>query len=268
MKIKLVFILLSGFTGNMVSSQEIRVEGKIIAKANLENIHVLNYSSKHFTVTNSLGQFRIDVKLNDTLIFSSVQYEKKIVVVNDVIMLHKTMEVSLEIMVNRLNEVTVGKMMIGDLESDMRNFEGKPDINFYDVGIPGYKGKPKTQRERRLNEAITGINGQKLKWYSPLTGTIPLNPIINGINGRTKRLKELIELEQKDDLLYSIISRLGEDFLSIYPLDEDHEMDFFYFCSDAPDFELRCKNKSEVEIFEYLTEKYKVYQENLKSHDD
>ncbi|MCB0471168.1 MAG: hypothetical protein KDC51_11940, partial [Flavobacteriaceae bacterium] len=92
--------------------------------------------------------------------------------------------------------------------------------------------------------------------------------IINAITGRTKRLKEYVKLERRDDLLYAIISRLGEDFLSIYPLDEDHEMDFFYFCSDAPDFELRCKNKSDIEVFEYLVEKYKRYQDNIKNSED
>ncbi|MCB0433410.1 MAG: hypothetical protein KDD18_10595, partial [Mangrovimonas sp.] len=209
-----------------------------------------------FTITNAEGRFRMNVNLKDTLTFSAVQYKPKQVIVNEQILSNKAMEVYLEVQVTSLDEVVVGKVMIGDLESDMKNFEETPDLNFYDVGIPGYKGKPKTQQERRLNEATTG------------GGIIPLNPIINAITGRTKRLKEYVKLERRDDLLYAIISRLGEDFLSIYPLDEDHEMDFFYFCSDAPDFELRCKNKSDIEVFEYLVEKYKRYQDNIKNSED
>lgn len=237
-------------------AQEVEITGKIMGEDGVENIHVINKTSKHFTITNTGGYFRINASLHDTIVFSAVQYQPKQVMVNQKILNEKALEVYLEVQVNSLDEVVVGKVMIGDLSSDINNFQEKPDINFYDVGIPGYKGKPKTQQERRLYEATTGA------------GIVPLNPIINAITGRTKRLKEYIKLERKDDLLYSIISRLSADFLSIYPLDEDNEMDFFYFCSDDPNFENRCKNKSDIEVFEYLVEKYKQYQENLNSVKD
>ena len=255
-KIKILSVFFLGLGTGFTMAQEVEITGKVVGEDGVENIHVINRTSKHFTITNAEGRFRMNVNLKDTLTFSAVQYKPKQVIVNEQILSNKALEVFLEVQVTSLDEVVVGKVMIGDLESDMKNFEETPDLNFYDVGIPGYKGKPKTQQERRLNEATTG------------GGIIPLNPIINAITGRTKRLKEYVKLERRDDLLYAIISRLGEDFLSIYPLDEDHEMDFFYFCSDAPDFELRCKNKSDIEVFEYLVEKYKRYQDNIKNSED
>lgn len=237
-------------------TQETEIIGQVFGEENVENVHVINKSSKHFTITNSEGRFKMLVKIQDTLTFSSIQYKEKQVVINHEILETKSLKVFLEEQLNELNEVIVGKIMTGDLNSDMKNYSEKPDINFYDVGIPGYKGKPKTQQERRLNEATTG------------GGFIPLNPIINAITGRTKRLKEYVKLERRDDLLYGIISRLSDDFLSVYPLEEDNEMDFFYFCSDAPEFENRCKGKTDVEVFEYLEEKYKQYQKNLSEVKD
>lgn len=245
-------LLFIGFCFGHLDAQEKEILGQIISEENIENVHVLNLSSKHFTVTNNQGRFRIHVKLNDTLTFSSVQHKRLFIVINDKILESATLDVLLETQVNELNEVVVGKIMTGNLESDMNNFSEKPVINFYDVGIPGYKGKPKTQEERRLNEATTG------------GGLVPLNPIINAITGRTKRLKEHVRLDRVDELLQGVISRMGEDFLTAYPLREDQEIDFFYFCSDDPEFEKRCKGKSDIEIFDYLTEKYNVYQRNIQ----
>lgn len=242
-----------GFCFGYVDAQEKEILGQVLSEENIENVHVLNLSSRHFTVTNNQGRFRIHAKLNDTLTFSSVQHKRLFVIIDSKILESETLEVPLETQVNVLNEVVVGKIMTGNLESDMNNFSEKPAINFYDVGIPGYKGKPKTQEERRLNEATTG------------GGFIPLNPILNAITGRTKRLKEYVRLDRVDGLLQGIISRLGEDFLTVYPLSENREMDFFYFCSEDPEFEKRCKDKSDVEIFEYLTEKYESYQRNQQS---
>ena len=253
LKIKYLSFLFLAFGPGFLWSQEVEILGKVISEDNVENVHVLNLSSKHFTVTNANGRFTINAKLQDTITFSSVQHKRLFLIVDEAIIQSRTIEMVLEMQVNELNEVVIGKIMTGDLESDMNNFAEKPPINFYDVGIPGYKGKPKTQEERRLYEATTG------------GGIIPLNPILNGISGRTKRLKEYVRLERVDALLQGIIARLGEDFLSAYSLKEEQEMDFFYFCSDDPEFEKHCKDKTDVEIFDYLVEKYKAYQENLQS---
>ena len=70
-------------------------------------------------------------------------------------------------------------------------------------------------------------------------------------------------MEAISELLDRIISTLADDFLSLYPLEPERQMDFFYFCSEDINFQERCKNKSDVEIFEYLKEKYNQYQVNL-----
>ena len=137
-------------------------------------------------------------------------------VIDEDIVLKKIVTVVLEEQINQLKEVIVGKILTGDLLSDIDNTEGDPPINFYDVGIPGYTGKTATQSERRLNEATTG------------GGFIPLNPILNAISGRTKMLKQQVALEAKDELLFSIKARLSEVFFELNPLEESLIMDFFY----------------------------------------
>ena len=36
-------------------------------------------------------------------------------------------------------------------------------------------------------------------------------------------------------------------------------MEFYYFCADAPDFQERCEERSDVEILEFLDDKLKAF---------
>ena len=199
--------------------------------------------------------------IGDTLQFSSIQHKPHEIFVNDLIISTKSVSVQLEELVNELDEVIVGKVLTGNLNLDIGNIEGNPPINFMDLGIPGYAGKIATQSERRLSEAgefkpamLMGLLG----------GGVPLNPIINGITGRTKKLKKRVEVERKEALLQSIKARLGKDFFASHPLEEDLHMDFFYFCSDDENFISRCKNQTDFNILIFLRKKYLEYQENLE----
>jgi len=234
-------------------AQTLPIKGQVTGADDLENIHVINKTSKTFTITNSLGAFEIHAKRQDTLQFSSIQYSNLEIVISEDDILNKALTVNLEEYVNTLDEVVVGKVLTGNLMLDIGNSTAQPEINFYDVGIPGYKGKTKTQAERRLHEATTG------------GGIVALNPLLNAISGRTKMLKQHIALERNDELIHKIRQRLAQGFLSEHPIDESKQMDFWYFCSDDSDFMNRCKDKSDIEILAFLNEKYVQYLANIKS---
>lgn len=252
-------ILLLG--SQIAVSQTVEIYGKVDSNVSVENIHVINKTAQVFATTNKIGAFKITAKLNDTLVFSSIQHLPKQIVVSKNIILNRTLTVKLKEQINELDEVLVGKILTGDLLSDIENIEGDPPINFYDVGIPGYTGKIATQSERRLHEA--GEFKPKML-LGLLGGGLPLNPILNGISGRTKELKNRVRIEANDDLLQKIKVRLSESFFSIHKLDESKHADFFYSCADDANFANRCKNKSDIEIFEFLKEKLIAYKANLE----
>lgn len=256
-------VVLCCFVFSSIYSQTIKIEGVVAGSADVENIHVINKTSNKFTTTNKLGAFIIEVKLADTIVFSSVQYNLKSILITPKIITEKKMTVFLEDKVNELGQVYVGKILTGSLDSDIKNTDAERPINFYDVGLPGYKGKPKTQSERRLHEADAG------KYvYVGLGVGVNLHKILNKISGRTKKLKERVKKEHNDVLLEQIKINLVDDFFIIYPLDESLRTDFFYFCSEDENFEKRCKDKSDIEVFEFLAEKIVVYKANLKSKDN
>lgn len=244
-------------------SQTVEITGNVVANGDVENIHIINASSRKFTTTTNSGTFIIPVKYGDTLKLTSVRYKAKDVLISRKVIKDKSITVYLEENINELDEVIVGKILTGDLGSDILNSDFKRDIDFYDLGLPGYTGKPLTQSERRLAEADAGK-----MFYVGLGAGVNFHKLLNAISGRTKMLKERVRLERNTELMNSIKDRLSKDFFSEHPLDEQHIKDFFYFCSEDEDFEERCRGRSDFEIFEFLKEKYDVYIENLKSKKD
>lgn len=235
-----------------LEAQTVQLYGEIIADQDLEGIHIINKTSNTFTTTNALGKFMISAKYQDTIVVSSVQYKPTEVLVTYQHMRNGAIRIFLEEQVNVLDQVIVGKVLTGDLASDIKNSDAKRPIDFYDLGLPGYTGPRKTERERELFTATTG------------GGIVPLFPIINAITGRTKMLKHHVFLERKTVLTNVIKARLKDDFFSVYPLEEKYRQEFWYFCSEDEAFEKRCKGKSDIEIFEFLVEKHEEFLENLK----
>lgn len=265
LKIRLLIYLVVLMSFQNIQSQTIEIHGKVESFVNVENIHVINKNGKGYAITDKLGEFKIDVKLGDTLVCSSIQHVKKNIVIHKETIALQAIRIHLKERINNLDEVHVGKVLTGDLQSDIKNVEGKPTINFYDVGIPGYKGKIATQSERRLSEA--GEFKPKML-LGALTGSIPLNPIINGISGRTKMLKKRVKIEEKEELMLSIKAKLSKDFLVSNPLEEDLVMDFFYFCADDENFIKHCKDQTDLKVLMFLKMKYKQYLENINSIKD
>ena len=246
----LIFLFVFTITGS-TWSQEFLLLGKVSGVSDAENIHVINKTSKKFTTTNSAGAFQITTRLNDTIQFTAIKYKQKEVIISLKHLSAKELNVTLEELINVLDEVVIGKILTGDLDSDIQNSDAENPVDFYDLGIPGYTGPPKTQSQRRLNEATSG------------SGLVPLNPIINAITGRTKMLKKRIKFERTDNLINSIKDRLSVEFFQNNPLNQDYRMDFLYYCSEASEFEQRCKNKSDIEVIIFLQEKLKMYKRNL-----
>ena len=264
MKHNLNFFLLLFFGGLNAFAQSVDINGKINAKTEVDGIHIINKTASRFTISNDNGEFIIPAKLNDTILFSGISYQPKEVVITKNIMASKQLPVYLEELLNVLDEVVVGKILTGDLSSDISNSGVERNINFYDLGIPGYKGKPLTQSERRLKEA----SDLDLSVGGSMGGGgvgLSLNPIINGISGRTKKLKEHVRLEQMDNCLNKVKSNLSDFLFKEYPLEESYRTEFFYFCSDDAQFASLCGMNDDFRTFEFLKEKLVSFKSILQN---
>lgn len=230
-----------------------KVEGKVYSNdGDVAATHVLNTTTKRATITDVNGFFSIPANLNDTLLFSAVQYKKKQLVVTLAILESRTIYVPLEDAVNELDEVVVRPYNLsGDIAKDARSLEIAPVVTASTLGLPNAYVKPPTKAERELFEATTG------------GGTVPLNPIINAITGRTKMLKKRVARNKK----YARTERVREFYAdSLYTkelnIPKDKIDDFMYFCEVDSTFSSVVDTHDRLKIWEFLRRKSAVYRKN------
>jgi hypothetical protein len=179
----LFFLLFSFFTTTFVFGQK-QIQGVVkVDNASAEGIHITNLVTEKATITNEKGEFWLEVKEDDLLVFSAVHlnYWRKSISEND--LKNGFIEVEMTTKEQKLEEVVVTEYT---------------KINAQDLGIINYKPKKYTPAERRLRTA------EKLKWYSPLLiplGGMSVDGLINQISGRTNQLKKEVEIEKKELLL-------------------------------------------------------------------
>ena len=108
---------------NIASSQQINLHGKVINDFDVEGIHILNKTSRYNTVTNEFGEFVIRIQVLDTIIFSSVKYQIKELIITEDIYHKKIININLNELVNELDEVFIGNTLTGDLSTDLKNIK-------------------------------------------------------------------------------------------------------------------------------------------------
>ena len=244
MKLFFSLFLLNLITLLNLQAQQIELSGQIIANGQVEGIHVINKTAYRYATTDQNGFFIIEAKPSDSLYFSSIQYIPKTIVLSAQNISTKSITVTLSESINALDEVLIGTLLTGDLNSDIGNSDAKRPIDFYDLGIHGYTGPRMNLTERRLYDADHGV------LYTGLG--LNVNKLLNRITGRTKMLKEHVKLDKDKQTIRRIKEIIAPLFFINHELEKEKRMEFYFFCADAPDFQERCRGKSDVEILEFL----------------
>ncbi len=162
------------------------VNGKVSSNFDeLEGIYVINRSTEATVFTKRGGYFSIPATVNDTLLFSSIQFTAKEVVVKQEHFGSDLLIVPIEPMHRQLTEV-----IINDYSH----------INSVRLGLVPANQKKYTPAERRLATA------SQFK-MNPLG----LDPIFNAFSGRTAMLRKAAETEKKETLIDKIYYLYSED---------------------------------------------------------
>ncbi|NER18226.1 hypothetical protein [Spongiivirga citrea] len=248
---KVIFLFLTFFT-SVFYAQELEenlIIGKVFSKDSVEvsNIHILNLTQKKATITNKKGLFSIHAKIGDTLLLSSIQFKKKIVI-DTLIINQKITKILIAENSIELKEVIVTpNNLSGYLINDMGNLNLPKLPTAANSGIPNAHVKRKTQNERKFYTART--------WDFRLT-SVKLDPIINAISGRTARMKRRVKQEKKDSEYQSYYLALGDSLVvKELQIPKYRIYDFYFFCEEDPSFDSITKIKSTWEVWKFL--KYK-----------
>lgn len=165
---------------SLSAQQRDDIQGRVLHKNGaLENVFLQNVSTGQSTATNNQGQFYIKAFPGDTLVFSHVGFVDLIKILKASEFKREELHVQMKDAVNELPEV---------------NLSNTSEINAVSLGIIPHEIKTPTMNERRLKTA------GDFKWVhllGILGGNLQIDPILNAINGRTKKLKRNITVEKK-----------------------------------------------------------------------
>lgn len=233
---------------NAISQVEERsvISGKIVSScADLEGVYVVNAQTEAMTVTDKSGGFSILANAGETLVFSSIQFKEKRILLTTDNFSDLNFTVKLSMVMHQLQEVVV------------RNYNG---INAESLGIVPYGQKTYTQAERRLRTA-TGLDAQAGGGNGMAGGSISADPLLNFFSGRTAMLKKEAEVEKKEAFM-RLLERMFtlEHFVNVLKIPSEYVKGFEYYAVENDKFTiiLNSKNKTSTEfLLAELATKYK-----------
>ena len=225
--IKKIFLLL--ILGSITTVNAQFLNGKIVANyKDLEGITVVNTSQKIRIATEKNGFFSIKASVNDSIMVSAVQFEGVTLVLKKDDFDKPLFFIRLNLQTNYIEEVDVLK-----------------DKDGFKAGVLSKKAKTFTPAERKLN---TASNMYPTANVGSMTGgSLGLDPLFNWISGRTKRLKQEVNVEEKE-LALEKINYLFEEvyFTKTLKIPEDKLEGFLYYIVEDAEFKkaLKVKNKT------------------------
>jgi len=163
-----------------------------------DNVHVINISSKRGTISNSTGNFQISIRVNDTLEFSNIQFNKKSVVIRQAHIDNRYIEVILFEKTNDLQEVVI---------KQSRNMAKS-------LGLPNAGKKPLNKLERNLNhysQKSTPIVILQALLFKP-GGIDDVYNIVSGNRKRDRKLKALIDQDRQLEIDLENIQKIRDHF--------------------------------------------------------
>lgn len=248
------FTFLFFLVTNLFSQEKaITINGKIhSADTLLANVHIYNISKKVGTVSNDLGEFKLNVSALDTLYISSLEYTKMNVVVTEKNITAGFIQIEVFPLVNELDEIFL-RHLTGNLSVDIVTTpkDTLPKHNF--VLTPSDFNKNLSEdsfaRDKRINAQAT---------------VDPLGPPGGGSIGLPnknyeKELKLKRELAQKKGFPETIKKDLGIDyFTKTLHIPEEKINHFLSYC-EYYDIIAKYYNNQVLEVIEILKEESKNY---------
>ena len=195
----------------------------------LEGVNITNTSSKVMAVSDQYGHFSILAKEGDILSFSLINYEHLRKFINKQEFNLGSIAVNLTPKTIELDEVVINK---------------HSNITAENLGIIPKDQVKLTTAERRLQ---TAGEFKPIMLLGLLGGSVPLDPLINAITGRTKMLKKDLAVERKEFLMVKL-GNLFEDkyYVETLKIPEELIKGFQYYCIENPDFARSLKEKNKT----------------------
>jgi hypothetical protein len=207
----------------VVSQNDSIIKGKIIVETNdNEGITIVNISNKTNTISGNGGYFKIKAKVNDTLLFSSLQFDVIKLKINQTDFGQNLLFVKMTPRSKLIEKILITNQTVITAES---------------LGLVPKGQKRYTVAERRI--------------LSSEVGKVSVGGLINLITGYNKELKRNLEIEKKEMLIEKIRNQFEKDyFVTTLQIPENYIDGFLYYISeDKKLYEILNSNDKYTKMF-------------------
>lgn len=205
---KIYFFLLLIYALNSTAQQERqRIIGKITSDSiSVEDVHIINVTTRSGTISNKNGNFQLFVRENDTLIFSDIQFTTQKIIIQPNHLTNNFVQVKLEPYTNQLDEVIVDRSKITG------------GVNASTLNLPNADKEPLNKLERNLNYysqesvpivILATLLGQR-------GGIEDLYNIISGNRKKDRKMNQLLKDDEQNARNQEEVALIREHFTDIF----------------------------------------------------
>ncbi|TYP71034.1 peptidase associated/transthyretin-like domain-containing protein [Aquimarina intermedia] len=208
-------------------------------------VNIINLNQSTGTTNDEHGYFTIKAKTGDTILFSSIQYQRYEYVVTKNDLLNKFAKIELIPAVQSMHPVTVrSSMFSGYLSEDLTEIRLQPTLTDDMLGVKRSFKKQPTPIERKIYTARSGI----------------LDLPINLINGKLKLLRRVEQIEKFEASLQKAEKTMGTEFFTKQlAIPELYRYDFIRYCAEDPIFKILNDTEDRFKLIEFYRQKVQPY---------
>jgi len=233
------------------------------------SVNIINSTQQTGTVNTKSGSFQILVRENDELLFSSIQYKNKTILITKQILEKGYLEVLLEEDLNVLDEVNISNVQLtGNMKTDIGLIKIVRDlpvnISFGDIKNMKFDSDINDMQKAPLNLALGQRPGLPGVDVLGILGLI-LSPILP--DPRPAEIKlDLNKYKNNSDIIAQLRSLFDDKFFTeTLAVKEDYINDFIYYANDNGLGAILVKKQNKLALIEFLIDQSKVYNKNVSS---
>ena len=216
------------------------LRGKVLYRnSNVPNENVINTTSERATITNDNGEFAIRVKLDDELVFTSVNYQIEIVKISQEILDRNRLVVEVNEKVTELDEVVISpenqEEFLELQNEDFKQFEYETDQTTEVVNIAA---DPKLTS---LQDGLNFVNIFKALFLSRQKDDAEREPL---------KLSEVLRQFYEDEF-----------FVNDLKIPADKIDDFLIYCDTQMPPQSLLKRDNEFQLIDFLVNQSEIYLE-------
>lgn len=250
-KLLLFFLFISTILLAQDSERKILRGAVIYRDVNVVGVNIVNNTTSKGTTTNQKGEFEILVKADDILVFSSVQYTIREIVITDKIISNNRLVVEVKEKIEELDEVVISP----ENRDKFLDFQEEQIAKYKD-----YQFAP-DQYSTIKNEALGQTNFQGAN----VLGLVGM--LLNSIIGKGKK-------KDKEKAIYErtsfneIRDRYKDDFFTDnLKIPKEQISAFLYYCDDQMPSEDIFTKKNEFLMIDFMVKQSNDFLESIKKKD-